>query len=326
MLTKNYEKDITCLERLIQEINNSAITIALDLANTYTFGTQITITFKTDLSIEEWVICDNIISEHTGAPIVQPQTFYAEVTTQSEIICAWACMVNFFNNNALASMQYFEMPNSYYIWIEYRLQKLLIPSLVKNTDDCNDFEANYKHKCNLAEAPKVRITTCKIGRKLHDRYISLTTASQDTFDNTNYNYEDYGDVTYKMYKWVNEERVLTTIDLEAEETWIEFMPSWNYEISSGSIDLPAILPGDNDNLWELHVIAAPDVAVENGGSIELIANPRIKFKKGKTITVDSSMHPAEMLYSIYNTNKILFILTHPAGQQAEFQINLKLYK
>lgn len=254
--------------------------------------------------------------------------FPKEVQPISDLTCEWACIKNFYNSNTPAcTMHYFEKPDRYYIWIEYREQKFYLPNLMKNTSDCTDFETNFKSKCNIHEATKVRITTCKVGRKLHDRYISFTTADQNCFDNTDFNNDSYGDITYKMYKWVNDERVLTTNNLEADETWIEFEPAWDYEISRGAIDIPSTLAGLNDNAWEIHVIAVPDIAKQYGGTIELIANPRLKFRKGKTVQTDSSMHPAEMLYNAtYHTNKIRFIIMHPQAAQSEFQINLKLYK
>lgn len=66
MLTKTYTKDPICLERLIQEINASAITIALDLTTTSVLGTDVTLTFKIDLTEGEWTICDSVVDSHTG--------------------------------------------------------------------------------------------------------------------------------------------------------------------------------------------------------------------------------------------------------------------
>lgn len=83
MKTKAYTKSPSSLDRLIQEINSSAITIALDLPSTFILGNQITVTFKADISENEWVIMDGIIEDHTGEPIV-PVSTATEVVTQME--------------------------------------------------------------------------------------------------------------------------------------------------------------------------------------------------------------------------------------------------
>lgn len=283
----------------------------------------------TDIGNELAVVNDgtNDLLDINGAISYLKNTIPTSVNPTSDFVCQWTCMKNFLATNPLATLNYFETPLYYYLWISFRDQKFYIPQLTKSTDDCTDFETNYKAIANTQEAPKVRITTCKLGRKLHSRYVSFTTSDQDNFDNTDWNEEDYGDIVYKMYKWVNDERVLTTTGTEAEETWIDFEPEWSYEICSGSVTIPDSLTGEEQNLWELHVIAVPDVPEIYGGSVNFIANPKLKFNTGETIGIDSSMHPAELLHSdTYHTNKLRFIFKHPAGAQSEFQIQFKLYR
>jgi hypothetical protein len=194
------------------------------------------------------------------------------------------------------------------------------------------------------ERIEVRTANCVKGRRLHARYISFTTASDQTFDNTGINNQDFGDVTYKMYKWVEGSRVETTTDAEAEETWIIFAPPFSYEICGGDVDVPAELPVDQPedlDLWELHVAGNMTLEIATGGAVartDLIANPRAKFKKGKNVGVDSTLNPAEMPYNDpaqnypltgglpYPTNEIVLVVKHPAGKQGEFQLHLQLYK
>jgi len=191
-----------------------------------------------------------------------------------------------------------------------------------NTTEIADFETNFQEDCNQAQATLSRITTNKIGRRLHDRYISITTADQDNYDNTDYNDDDYGDVTYIM-KDINGDA--TTTDIEAKETWIIFEPTFDYEIWWGKVYVPAVLSGENDDAWECHAIAVPDIPAPTG-CIELIANPRLKWKKGGEVGKEV-VNPAELKYSeIYHTNKILIIFKHPVGAQCEFQINLAMFK
>ena len=203
----------------------------------------------------------------------------------------------------------------------------------------NHFDVNIKD-----ERIETRTVNCQKGRKLHARYISFITASNQTFDNTGINNQDFGDVTYKMYKWVEGSRVETTTDSEAEETWIIFVPPFSYEICGGDVDVPEDLPVDQQadlDLWELHVAANMTLDIVTSGTVprtDLIANPRAKFKKGKNVGVDSTLNPAEMPYNDpaqsypltgglpYPTNEICLVVKHPAGKQAEFRLHLQLYK
>jgi len=246
------------------------------------------------------------------------------VNPTSDLVCDWSCIKNFVANTPLAQMNYFERPTDYYIWIEFRNQKMFVPSLEKNTTDGDDFEDNYKASCNKSEAPQVRITTCQYPRKMHDRYITFTTSDQDNYDNTDWQEQDYGDVTYIM-KDVNGNT--TTNNSLAKETWIDWEPTFDYEILGGTFFVPNTLSGDNDDAWEIHVIGAPDLSAQYGGSLHLIANPRIKWLKGQNFGIDSSMNPAMLNYdATYHTNKIRAIIKHPVGAQTEFQLNLKVFK
>ena len=57
------------LDRLIQEIEASAITIALNETGTSILGDQVTVSFKAALSNDEEAVFDGIISAHTGEPL-----------------------------------------------------------------------------------------------------------------------------------------------------------------------------------------------------------------------------------------------------------------
>jgi len=221
-----------------------------------------------------------------------------------------------------------------------------VKAIVNDGTDDLDFEegvvwlsGNYT-EATVLNRIEARTVNCISGRKLHARYISFKTADDQNFDNTGINNQDFGDVTYKMYKWVNDSRVLTTTESEAEETWIIFQPAFSFEISGGDVDVPATLSGTED-LWELHVAGNMTLDIATSGAvprIDLIANPRCKFKKGQNVGVDSSLNPAEMPYNDpsasypltgglpYPTNEIVLVIKHPAGAQAEFQLHLQLYK
>jgi hypothetical protein len=263
------------------------------------------------MTIKDGMILSPVTQE--GVPLVN--------STQ-ELNIDWNTLKNFFDSNLGAFLNYVELPDCYYLWLCFRSQKIFIPYLEKNTTECTDFETNYKSKCNIKEAVEARIRTCRYGRKQHCRFITLITSSQGTFDNTNYLDEDYGDVTYTM---IDASRNVTTNNSEAKETWIDWMPAYSYEIRGGSVFIPETLVGDL-NLWEIHVVGAPDIPRAYGGSLEFLANPRIKWNRNSQIVCNSELDPADVTYYPgIPANKIRFIFKHPVGAQVEFQIHLNLY-
>jgi hypothetical protein len=65
----DYTKAPVSSDRLTQEIQQSAITVALDHISS--IGTLISIFFKLDLSDAEKAILDTIVTNHTGQPLPQ---------------------------------------------------------------------------------------------------------------------------------------------------------------------------------------------------------------------------------------------------------------
>jgi hypothetical protein len=250
-----------------------------------------------------------------------------EVTTTGEPIVTWTQMKAFYTAMAsISRMFYIDLGDYYFLWLSVSDQKLFVPNLVKESTDGGDFEDNYKAICNVPEAFLTRITTCQMGKALHLRYISFTTADQDNYDNTDYNEVDYGDVTYTMKKWVDDALVTTTVNSECEETWIDWEPAYSFEIMGGVLCIPGTLAGDNDNAWEVHILGAPDVPAAYGGCVQFVANPRLKWSKSSQIVVDCALNPKVVQYSaVYHTGKIRTIIKHPAGAQTEFQLNFKIF-
>lgn len=318
MFSYQYTK-IAELGRLTQEINDDPlITIALDHIDGD--GSTITIWFKAELPVADKAELDLVVTNHIPTPL---EDFVQPVQCLSEASVSWAEFKTFYDSNIGSFMNYIEFSSHYYLWLCFRDQKIYVPYLSINSNDATDFETNYKALCNIKEPVESRIRTCKYGRRQHCRFITITTADQNNYDNTDYLDEDYGDVTYTM---VDSERNITTTNALAKETWIDWMPNYSYEVRGGSVFIPDTLVGDL-NLWEIHVVGAPDIPKEYGGSLEFLANPRIKWNTGKTIVCDSQLDPAEVPYMPgIPANKIRFIFKHPVGAQVEFQIHLNLYK
>ena len=252
-----------------------------------------------------------------------------------EVVVPWAIMKSFFNATKGCFLSYMDLGDRYYIWLCFRDQKFYTPQMMKNigearNPDAVEFEASYKSKCNIEEYPRIRTTTNRAGRKFHARYFTVTTASKsnDPFDNTDWTKQSYGDVTCHMMKYVNGVPTITEVDAEADVTYFDFEPTYNYELIRGSIDVPPSLGSvETEDIYELHCIAAPDVPVSMGGSHPFISNPHLKWKKSVCFGADSAMNPAEFTYSAtYHTNKLRFYFIHPTGEKCDFQIAIELYK
>lgn len=240
------------------------------------------------------------------------------------INATWSDIKYFHSSNRLASeLCYVELQDKYIIWVQWKGVKLT-HTLFKDSDDMTEFVTSYKPLANIQRAERMRIVTCQFGRRTNYRYISFTTAHDQYFDNTDYLERDFGDVTYTL-KDANGNT--TTNNSLAIETHISFLPTYDFEISGGVIDIPVDLGTSDLDLWELHVVAAPRIPAAHGGQFPFFANNRLKFNRGMRIGMDESLNPAEMsgAASIY-AREILIIIKHPIGTQREFQIMLKLFR
>lgn len=246
-----------------------------------------------------------------------------EVNSTGELIVNWAQIKAFNMVNLGCFLNYMEFDTYYYIWMCYRSQKFYIPELLKSTTDATDFETNFKSSCNIPQAVDMRLSTCRYGRKLYSKYVTFHTSTTAGYNNDNYLGQDSGDVTYTM---VDADGNVTTNENLCVQSIIDFESTYSMEIAGGDTSIPSTLPGDQD-LWALYVVGAPDYPKQFGGSIEFISNPRLKWDIGKRITEDESLNPANIEYIPgYHFTKIRWIIKHPAGAKAEFQIHMRIYK
>jgi hypothetical protein len=323
MRTFNYTKETVSADRLIEEIKSSSITIIVESV-TYS-SPDLVIIFKGNLQPSEIVTLDALVSNHVANPLPDSHvvSITGKITSVGDVSLTWPQLKAFYDvYKAVCQINFIDMTSYYYIWINFRGQKIYCPELLKA--DAATFEP-YKVNCNILENERTRITTCKQGRKYHSRYISFDTAADtDQFDNTDYLEQSFGDCTYTMR---DAQGAITTIAANCKETHLDFEPHFDYELQGGILDIPAELAGNSDDAWEVHVLAVPDIPAASGGCIVFIANPHIKWLKGKTLTVDASLNPSELKYSsTYHTNKIRIIIKHPLGAKSNFQINYKIFK
>lgn len=253
----------------------------------------------------------------------------SKIVTAGEVVLEWAQFYTLYLSvKSFAHTYCVDCGDYYFVWLLLNGSEVYCPKILKGTGDATSFETYVKPYCNPNEALRIRVTTCKLGRAMHQRYITFSSATPGSVDNTNYLEQDYGDVTYTMKKRTLTNGVYTwettTNANECNETWVDWEPTFDYEIFKGELDIGKTVAGND---WECHVIAVPDVPAAYGGSIQLVANPRIKWKAGASIGIDASLNPKEMKYSAtLHTNKIRTIIKHPSGASAEFQLCLSVFK
>jgi hypothetical protein len=239
-----------------------------------------------------------------------------------EIHTVWEEVKHFFDDNKpAAKLAYVELSDRYEVWASYRDVSIRC-RVVKDSEVLEQFTP-YIPQANISEASPVRITTCRIGRALHDRFIAFKTATIGApFDNTDWRGQDWGDVSYLMKDSTG---ATTTDPTLATESWLSFFPSWDYEVSGGHLDVPSELTGDLD-LWEGHIVGAPDIPVSYGGSKQFVCNPRLKWFRGIRLPIEADLNPKDVsgAVSAY-ARKILLVVKHPQGAVAEFQLRLKLF-
>ena len=221
-------------------------------------------------------------------------------------------------------VSYVELSSYYIIWTHFQGMKIIVPHCEKGSPCSAEFEATLKTAANQSEAERVRITTNKLGRRLHDRYITFVTGTTDgSFDNTDWKNRDFGDLVYKLRDAGD---AFTLDGDQAVETWLDWEPPFDFEISGGWVCVPDVLPGD-ENAWEIHVVGVPDIPASYGGEISFICNPRLKWIRGQRLNIDASLNPAEMKYNAtLHTNKLRFVIKHPLGAKCEMQLNIKVFK
>jgi hypothetical protein len=243
---------------------------------------------------------------------------------QHAIQLTWSEFKAAFDASNGTFMAYIDTGSAYIAWFTMFGMLIRCDDLFKDgRTDTTDFVNNYKDAANPPEADRTRIVNCRIGYKLHDRYVTFTTADNQNFDNTDHNGDSFGDFTYSM---LDSNGDPTTTNANAVQTVLDFYPDYDYEVSGGNLFVPASLTAPT-SAWELHVIGAPDIPAAYGGSIAFVANPRLDFRLGDYFRLDSALNPAQVSgVAAALARKIRWIVSHPQAAQQTFQLNMQIFK
>lgn len=244
-------------------------------------------------------------------------------------------------------MQYDDDGLIYTIWgydgpevILCNIFKGIVPQGVdqsQNDTDKSDFENNYKSLANAPVQPKTkrdgtpayRVTAANRTTNFKLRVFSLKTGViPNNLHNVNpVTDADYGDMTVKYYDANGTQVTSALLAATIVKTVIDWVPAYSYEIRGGYMDIPTDVVGGVTDGWYISVIGVPDYTVQQGGSIDYISEVNIEAITTQKITSDG----VAVSYLQYqaggapNTNKLRFIIKHPAGQQKRFQVYIEHY-
>ena len=203
-------------------------------------------------------------------------------------------------------------------------------SQTQNDSDKTDFETNFKPTANASIEPKtkdgrvsVKDSTANRCNNFNLRVFSFYTADPTKVHNVSpLTNADIGDVAYTMYDNTN---TVTTTPSAAVKTVIDFMPHYNYEIVGAFADLPPSLAGGTTDAWYMGGIGVPDIPAVAGGSIAYLTETNLEAiaASGRFHSDGRAVSYLPYNYGGYPTNKLRFIIKHPAGASLRFQLYIE---
>ena len=136
---------------------------------------------------------------------------------------------------------------------------------------------------------------------------------------------DYGDVTMSLFQ--ADGTPITTEEDEAlaVKTVLDFEPHYNYEIIGGFLDIPSDLKDGTTDAWFIAAIGVPDYPPAYYGSIDFISEVNIEaVTSGRVMSDGRAVSFMPYQYAgMPHTNKLRFIIRHPAGAKKRFQLYIE---
>jgi len=174
-------------------------------------------------------------------------------------------------------------------------------------------------------SPIQRIKTTKTGWHYQPQWLEITTAKYSGgFYNKDYEGNDLGFVTYKIYDNTDTEITSGANEGNAVKTIVDWEPTHDYEIIATKLFQNSI-PTTDVRLW---AIGLPDVPYAYGGS-RIFAEGGINLKHLSTgNAADTDGRSSKMLsYDATNhTNKFRLVIKHDAGVQHTMAMLWEIYK
>lgn len=202
----------------------------------------------------------------------------------------------------------------------------------QNATDKADFETNFKSTANASIEPKtkdgrqtVRDSCANRTTNFNLRAISFYTARSGSIHTVNpVTDADWNDTTMKLYDISGSLVTDPALSGSVVKTIIDFMPHYNYEIVGGFMDIPTAIKDGNTDQWFISGIGVPDLPPQMYGSVPYISEVNIEAITTQRVMSDGrAISYLPYNYGGYPTNKLRFIIKHPAGAQQRFQIYLE---
>lgn len=211
----------------------------------------------------------------------------------------------------------------------------------QNDADKSDWETNYKLASNTQLEPKaadgrlsVRVTTAKQTKSFKLRTVTFYSAATDKTHSVNpLTDADYGDVTTTLWKWdptANDGAGgwVTSAAADATKTIIDWDPTYAYEIIGGFLDIPTDLADGTSDAWYLGCVALPDYAIY-GLSIDFVSEVNLEAVTTQRVVSDGRatqyLSPTIVGGVNQHTNRLRWIVKHPAGVQKRFQLYIETF-
>lgn len=235
------------------------------------------------------------------------------------------------------SLQYTDLGDSYLILgpdangITWKID--LAKKLEDGSDnpDATDFLATVESACNQAivqldsdKAVMSRVKVAPSGWNFQFRGIEFVTSTVGSLVNKDADMADLSDVTLKLYN-TNGDLITDgpTALTDCVKTIVDVEPPYDIYVAGGKLRM---ITAPTEDI-RLSVIGVPDIPVGSGGSKPFIQNINLKYVP-VTEGVNADGRAAKWLQynATYHTNKIRFILNHPAGFAHPIAIFIEIYK
>ena len=202
-------------------------------------------------------------------------------------------------------------------------------SQAQNDADLADFEAGAKVTANKTVEPRAKDGRMTVRTSMSNRGIcyvrrvfSLYTATPASIHNINpVTDASWGDLTMVMY---DADGDVTAVPAEAVKTVLDWEPTYDYEMISGSIDLDRSLQGGTTDAWFISAIGVPHYPPQYYGSIPFVSEVNLEAVEERRVSVDG--RAVQLMAYNYggapHTNLMRFIFKHPAGAAKRFQIHI----
>jgi hypothetical protein len=173
-------------------------------------------------------------------------------------------------------------------------------------------------------APMSRTKVAPSGWNFQFRGVEFATSTLSSVVNKDATNTDLADATLKLYK---ADGTLVTDQADADancvKTQLDIEPPYDIYIAGGKlkfIEQPVVDV-------RIAVIGVPDVPVNLGGSKHFVQNVNLKFiPAADGVNADGRAAKWLQYSATYHTNKIRFLLYHPAGHKMPISTFLELYR